>query len=47
MSLQSFETSNLSTDNFKKIRDLVGSTLEPAVGQVILVSGEAVFTAVN
>ena len=31
MSLQSFETGNLSADNFKKILDLDGSTLELAV----------------
>ena len=31
MSLRSFETGNLSADNFKKIFDLDGSTLEPAV----------------
>ena len=29
--LQSFETGNLSADNFKQILDLDGSTLEPAV----------------
>ena len=31
MSLRSFETGNLSADNFKKVLDLDGSTLEPAV----------------
>ena len=31
MSLRSFETGNLSADNFKKILGLDGSTLEPAV----------------
>ena len=31
MSLRSFETGNLSADNFKKILDLDGSTLEPVV----------------
>ena len=31
MGLRSFETGNLSADNFKKILDLDGSTLEPAV----------------
>ena len=41
MSLRSFETGNLSADNFKKILGLDGSTLEPAVrsggtGQLML-----------
>ena len=31
LSLRSFETGNLSADNFKKVLDLDGSTLEPAV----------------
>ena len=31
LSLRSIETSNLSADNFKKVLDLDGSTLEPAV----------------
>ena len=31
LSPRSFQTGNLSTDNFKKILDLDGSTLEPAV----------------
>ena len=30
-SLRSFETGNLSTDNCKKVLDLDGSTLDPAV----------------
>ena len=30
-SLRSFETGNLSADNFKKVLDLDGSTLESAV----------------
>ena len=41
------KTSNLSVDNLKKILDLDGSTLEPAYGQVILVRGYPVLTAVN
>ena len=31
LSLRSIETGNLSADNFKKVLDLDGSTLEPAV----------------
>ena len=31
LSLRSFETGNLSADNFKKVLDLDGLTLEPAV----------------
>ena len=31
MSLRSFETGNLSADNFKKVLDLDRSTLEPAL----------------
>ena len=31
LDLRSFETGNLSADNFKKILDLDGSTLKPAV----------------
>ena len=39
------KTSKLSADNFKKIFDLDGPTPEP--GQVIVVSGYPVLTAVN
>ena len=31
LNLRSFETGNLSADNFKKLLDLDGSTLEPAL----------------
>ena len=41
------KTSNLSEDNFKKILDLHGRHLSPWYGQVILVSGYPVLTAVN
>ena len=41
------KTSNLSAGNFKEALDLDGSTPEPAYGQVILVSGYLVLTAVN
>ena len=41
------KTSNLSADNVQKILDFDGSTPEPAIGQVILVSGYLVLTAVN
>ena len=40
------KTSNLSADNFKKILDLDGSTPEPAIWSVILVSRYPVLTAV-
>ena len=41
------KTSNLSADNFKKILTLMGQHLSPRYGQVILVSGYPVSTAVN
>ena len=41
------KTSNSSADTFKKVLDLDGSTPEPAIGQVILVGGYLVLTAVN
>ena len=47
LSLRSFETGNLSADNFKKVLDLDGSTLEPAVWSGDTGSGYPVLTAVN
>ena len=49
LSLGSFKTGNLSADKFKKILDLDGSTLEPAVrsGDTGMVSVCPVLIAVN
>ena len=47
LSLRSFETGNLSADNFKKYSTSMGRHLSPRYGQVILVSGYPVLTAVN
>ena len=41
------KTSNLSADNFKKYLTSMGRHLSPRYGQVILVSGYLVLTAVN
>ena len=41
------KTSELSADNFKKYSSLMGRHLSPRYGQVILVSGYPVLTAVN
>ena len=41
------KTSNLSADNFQKVLGLDGLTPEPRYGQVILVSGYLVLTAVK
>ena len=41
------KTSKLSADNFKKYSTLMGRHLSPRYGQVILVSGYPVLTAVN
>ena len=41
------KTSNLSADNFKKYLTSMGRHLSPRYGQVILVSGYPVLTAVN
>ena len=41
------KTSNLSADNFKKYSTSMGRHLSPRYGQVILVSGYPVLTAVN
>ena len=41
------KTSNLSADNFKKYSTSMGRHLSPRYGQVILVSGYLVLTAVN
>ena len=45
--LRSFETGNLSADNFKKYSTSMGEHLSPRYGQVILVSGCPLLTAVN
>ena len=45
LSLRSFETDNLSADNFKKYSTSMGEHLSPWYGQVILVSGYPVLTA--
>ena len=47
LSLRSFETGNLSADNFKKYSTSTGRHLSPRYGQVILVSGYPVLTAVD
>ena len=47
LSLRSFETGNLSADNFKKYSTSMGRHLSPRYGQVVLVSGCPVLTAVN
>ena len=47
LNLRSFETGNLSADNFKKYSTSMGRHLSPRYGQVILVSGYPVLTAVN
>ena len=41
------KTTNLSADNFKKYLRSMGRHLSPRYGQVILVSGYPVLTAVN
>ena len=41
------KTSNLSADNFKKYLTSMGQHLSQQYGQVILVSGYPVLTAVN
>ena len=41
------KTNNLSADNFKKYSTSLGGHLSPRYGQVILVSGYPVLTAVN
>ena len=47
LSLRSFETGNLSADNFKKYSTSMGGHLSPWYGQMILVSGYPVLTAVS
>ena len=47
LSVRSFETGNLLVDNFKKYSTSTGGHLSPRYGQVILVSGYPVLTAVN
>ena len=47
LSLRLFETGNLLADNFKKYSTSMGRHLSPRHGQVILVSGYPVLTAVN
>ena len=47
LSLQSFETGNLSADYFKKYSSSMGRHLGPRYGQVILVNGYPVLTSVN
>ena len=47
LSLRSFETGNLSADNFQKYSTSMGRHLSPRYGQVILVSGCPVLIAVN
>ena len=47
LSLRSFETGNLSADNFKNYSNSMGRHLSPGYGYVILVSGYPVLTAVN
>ena len=45
--IKNLKTSNLSADNFKKYSTSMGRHLSPRYGQVILVSGYPVLTAVN
>ena len=47
LSLRLFETGNLLADNFKKYSTSMGRHLSQRYGQVILVSGYPVLTAVN
>ena len=47
LSLGSYETGNLSADNFKKFLTSMGRHLSPRYSQVILVCGYPVLIAVN